>query len=687
MPANIAIPTQSQPVNAGLSLLPCLLLGATCGVLAFLASPPLGLTFLLPLALLPWMAVSVQAQAGDWAVAGLGFGAAYVPSIIIGLLAFGPVTAGAFYAALLLFFTAVFAASGYLVRYLPPAVGTFALPLTWTVSAWLLDEWIYAPVLLGAPVALQHPGWARGLAWWGAPGFDGLLLSATALFAAVLTRRISRLHFAAATGLLAAAAFIPMQAPEGGERLGRVTVVQPRIGWEEFRAAGWSPLTRRSIENRLDTLTRQAAALPAGLIVWPENGNGLPNVQLLRRRLALAEILAAGGHELLLAGREVESGQAHLAAFLVDAGAIKDRARKANLVPLAESGLVAGDAGVFSASQGKLGVAICYDAMFGRHFRRLLNHSAEAFVVTTDDASLGLSSLGDWHAAYSLTRAIESGRSLIFASNGGPSRFYDAGRAQVAELMATGTTGVAPVDISLRTSRTPASRGLRHLTPILSLAALCLSLCRAPHKTRSAQPTFLHLAGTAAALAAIVTLALVAELAGDAARNQTSMAAILQESQRRAVGYGAMDALGPLFRQTEENTCGAAALAFALNLLGDDRFEHDILREHPRRYPEGYSLAELKLVAESRGFEAEGFTGSAGSILHLGPDPAVVHLRKGHFAVVWHPLGDGLVHLFDPSAGAIVRVPLRQLKQVWSGNYLRLRLAPLRTLPSPLAMR
>ena len=675
--------------RSGPSLPTSVCFGAVSGAVALLASPPFSFTWLLPLALLPWLIVARRAGAAQWALAGFGFAAAYLPSILAGLLAFGVLAVVSFYGTLALFLAGVFALSGAVARRLPIGLELFALPAVWTFTAWVLDEWLYAPVLLGAPAALQHPEWAQSLAWWGAPGFDGLLLCCTAWIASAISKRIPLRGFLLGAAVLLAAFLAPItfqKASSSVVREARVTVVQPNIPWADFKAAGWSPMARRSIEERLDNLTRQAAAQPESLIIWPENGNGLPNAQLARRRAVFAATL--GRNQLLLTGKEVESGQSRLAAFLAEGGDILGRVSKANLVPLAESSLTRGDAGVLATRQGRMGVAICYDAMFGRHFRRLVTQGAEAFAVTTDDASLGSSSLSEWHAAYSVTRAIEAGRSLIFASNGGPSRIYDRSRNEVRVLLRADQRGIATAGVPLGQDVTPAMHGMRHLVPALALLLIGGALgvvvqirgvqIRGIRIREVTRPTVLHYTGAILLLPGIAGAALAAELGGNSLRTGNSLRAITEDAQRRAVGYGAMDGLGPVFRQSEENACGAAALAFALQLLGDNGFEHDLTRDYPRAHEEGYSLAELQKIARARGFEAQGFTGSVGSLSELKTDAAVVHMRRGHYAVVWKAVGTNEVHLFDSAVGAVLRVPLQRVEQVWSGNYLRVRLAPIK---------
>ena len=68
-------------------------------------------------------------------------------------------------------------------------------------------------------------------------------------------------------------------------------------------------------------------------------------------------------------------------------GEFGDEFRKAHPVPLAEEALSAGIAQVGDTPFGTLGVAICFDAVFGSHLRALTSRGAQAVLATSDDSS------------------------------------------------------------------------------------------------------------------------------------------------------------------------------------------------------------------------------------------------------------------------------------------------------------
>jgi hypothetical protein len=381
-------------------------------------------------------------------------------------------------------------------------------------------------------------------------------------------------------------------------------------------------------------------------------------------------MLAQSRSELLIPGKEVDGDRRFLSAWLADTGGLRGSVRKANLVPLIESGLQPGTADVISSVQARAAVGLCYDSMFGRHFRKQLRRGASLFVVTTDDASLG-PTLGDWHAAYSLLRAVEANRSLVFVSNNGTSRVFDTGAVASNQLMSQGEQGVAMASLHLNEQLSPAARGVRHALPAVGLFVVLGLLLSSQDGCRT---RIANRYGWWISLVCVIVLipaSLLAEIVGSARSGRVSINDVLNESQARLAGPPAADSIGPLFQQTAENTCGAAATAFALYVLGDNIFEHDIVQAQPADAAEGYSLGELERIVKTRGFRADGYAGTIESLSGLKEDVAVIHTRSGHFLVVWKP-HRGWFHAFDPAVGKVLLIPGQQIVELWTGYYLRI---------------
>jgi len=120
-------------------------------------------------------------------------------------------------------------------------------------------------------------------------------------------------------------------------------------------------------------------------------------------------------------------------------------------------------------------------------------------------------------------------------------------------------------------------------------------------------------------------------------------------------------------------TCGAASLATILTFQhGDPVTEREViegmlgyttLRRVRQRL--GFSLLDLKLYAEARGYTAVGYGGlTVPELAALGP--AIVPIRAGasrHF-IVFRGLYRGLLLLADPAVGSRV-MPVAEFERAW----------------------
>lgn len=124
--------------------------------------------------------------------------------------------------------------------------------------------------------------------------------------------------------------------------------------------------------------------------------------------------------------------------------------------------------------------------------------------------------------------------------------------------------------------------------------------------------------------------------------------------------------------QTDELTCGVAALATVLSRYGDDTVtEEDLLRQEQGLIKgQGISLLQLKQLAEKRGFKAEGYQMDLVN-LYDEKRPMLLHIVTrfgGHYAVF-----DGLyrdrIFLSDPAVGN-VRMSMEEFAGIFSGAVL-----------------
>jgi len=124
--------------------------------------------------------------------------------------------------------------------------------------------------------------------------------------------------------------------------------------------------------------------------------------------------------------------------------------------------------------------------------------------------------------------------------------------------------------------------------------------------------------------------------------------------------------------QTDELTCGVAALATLLSRYGDDTVtEEDLLSlERDLVKGRGISLLQLKQLAEKRGFVAEGYQMD---LVNLFDEkrPMLLHVvtRLGGHYVVFDGLYKDRIYLSDPAVGK-VRMSLEEFAQIFSGAVL-----------------
>lgn len=116
-------------------------------------------------------------------------------------------------------------------------------------------------------------------------------------------------------------------------------------------------------------------------------------------------------------------------------------------------------------------------------------------------------------------------------------------------------------------------------------------------------------------------------------------------------------------RQAWDRSCGAAALSTIMtHHYGDNVSEISIILSvfrtvDPRKIRErkGFSLLDLKRVAESRGYEGKGYTGMGLDDLSAMGAPAIVPVRmKGYdHYVVYRGMRGDRVSVSDPAYGSV----------------------------------
>ncbi len=217
----------------------------------------------------------------------------------------------------------------------------------------------------------------------------------------------------------------------------------------------WQMDRQDEILSRYLELSRQAAASGARLIVWPEAA--VPFfLEYDKRRSRLVELATTTGAALVVGApgyRDTPAGprQYNEAWLILPGRGLAGYYDKIQLVPFGEyvpwGPLLAwvdkaveavGDFGRGSAAvvfevpddahdgNVRLGVLICYEAIFPSFVRRFVLGGARLLVNISNDAWYGRSAAPYQHLAMAALRAVENRVPLVRATNTGISAFVDA---------------------------------------------------------------------------------------------------------------------------------------------------------------------------------------------------------------------------------------------------------------------
>ena len=230
---------------------------------------------------------------------------------------------------------------------------------------------------------------------------------------------------------------------EGGPSI-RVALVQGNIAQHEKG----DPTLRQSILQTYLTLSREAMAGGARLVIWPEAATPFPFEENLIDGAAVRELAASRGAHVLLGSEEIVREldyRYYNAAFLVRPdGQTGGVYRKMRLVPFGEyvplrrllffaDKLVATVAdfspglvpATMSVDGHRLSTAICYEVVYPDLIRQFVVGGSELLTTITNDAWFGRTSAPYQHFSQAAMRAIEQGRYLVRAANTGISGIVD----------------------------------------------------------------------------------------------------------------------------------------------------------------------------------------------------------------------------------------------------------------------
>ena len=368
-------------------------------------------------------------------------------------------------------------------------------------ALWVATEWLRGRLFGGLPWALLgYSQWSHPLVLQiadraGVLGVSFVLALVGAALAGLLGGLAGRRAAWRDLALAAAAAAIcvgyggwRLRAPQPARML-PVGVVSS--AWPRFDNQQGGALLRRLLD--LQTTLGAGAALS----VWPE---GSLRFYLQDEPAALAALAAAARRAaapLLFGGPRYVRGESGVAdyynsSFLISGDAAVTARDKRTLVPLAEKRLPflpgvargfrsGGDFGPLPLGGERIGVLICFEAIFPEQSRALVDAGATLLVNITNDILLGAGA--EQMAAMAILRSVENRVPLLRVANLGPTLLVDSyGRVVAREQGFSARL----LNVPLATAAPPRWRGGRYFGFLCLLVATGAAALAAQRSSRFA---------------------------------------------------------------------------------------------------------------------------------------------------------------------------------------------------------
>lgn len=436
--------------SAPSSLLASLVWSTASGVLLWLALPPADLGPIGFVALVPLLWAIRRARPRRGALIGVAFGLVFygillswlIPVSILGWAAL-VVGVGAFLA----LFGAIVPA---LWRDRAPIRTALAVGAAWALVEWLRSAWPFGGWSWVSLGATQHdnPITLPAASVIGAVGLGFLVAAINTLVLAVLLRRgewrRALTPAAVAVGLAVLPLLVPTTSPDGPTV--DVAVVQGNVPVDIGTAS-------RILEDNLVAENHarvhlRLAGNPPDLVIWPENAlDRDPTTDPVIGPAVEQAIVTVGSPTLVGAITETDGGRLLNENLLYSAdGTVVDRYAKNHLLPFGEfvpgrrfldwipdvrrvrTDLSPGtDPGRFRSAGVEFASIICFENAFPDQVRDFVTEDSAFLVVSTNNATFGVSAAPEQHVVLSELRAVESGRWVVHAALSGISAFITPG--------------------------------------------------------------------------------------------------------------------------------------------------------------------------------------------------------------------------------------------------------------------
>lgn len=252
--------------------------------------------------------------------------------------------------------------------------------------------------------------------------------------------------FAAAAALLLVAVYgswrLQMHVPQDGQSLS-VILVQGAL---PNRERGLPRYYGRHLQHYLD-LTSSLAVPRGTLVVWPENTVGFFPVENAALLEGVSTFLSAHGAGLLFGAPRAAgvdgSAAIHNSVYSLRDGKLEAIYDKRVLLPFVESMplraadgpyLAGSHPGVLTMGSIKLGVLICYEAIYAELARELGRNAAGVVINFSNDAWFDAGAGPEQHFQAAKFRAVENRVALVRVTDSGISGVVDANGREIARL-------------------------------------------------------------------------------------------------------------------------------------------------------------------------------------------------------------------------------------------------------------
>lgn len=358
-------------------------------------------------------------------------------------------------------------------------------PVLWVILDYLRAHAGFLALPWGTLAQTQHHNHAilQVASLGGEHGVTFLVALGNAALASVILRREQHGTVTAAIVLALAhlwGAAVLYAAPQGPTI--RVTAIQPNIQIAERETEAG----RKANMERLEQLTRVAAATKPSLIIWPESAVPgdlhadrplIARLQRLTDQIGIPLIVGAARVEKFATGEKEVTIGSHVfnTAYLLKPGEpLAAPYRKRVLVPFAEylphpkiipwpEWLAPRVAEMTPGEQAQLfkvtadlfvGALICWENLFPPLARESVHQGANVLVQLTNDVWFGRSAAPYQHNLMSVMRAVENRVPVLIASNTGPSQIIDGYGRVVATAPNTFVDGAVTADIHTNVATT-----------------------------------------------------------------------------------------------------------------------------------------------------------------------------------------------------------------------------------------